>query len=432
MKELRKLIIALLLTGLCFACSESDEFYEETADALKAAKVMVVPSSETDVLLKAQEDWNNINEALQNAGPGETVQLAEGLFYLHKSLVVWDFDGTLKGAGKGKTTIQTAPGNLFDVSDCKDLNWPWGTVEGHFVICFPYNTTENTINVTVSDLRIHVTERATPWMNAGGASVNGLQAINIHYDKLIVPGDLSLSDRIDLNVSYKNISVIGEVDDNGYILNIGLAAFGASSGNFEAKNCDLTNTGDGINPHVFCGENSVATLKNCKISNVITGSYSFLVSSYDIRENEISNVGVIGLQLFSNNPGTNFEMPENLYSSIKGNTLQMNTFVPSAPAIFGVRMNNVDVRDNVISGSCGVGITVGAYVGNEAGACENWSIKDNDLCDLVLTHPGLPEGTTIELNFARNCEVKNNLNQVVAGGSATDPSNLIGEGMDCQ
>ena len=38
-------------------------------------------------------------EALQNAGSGEVVQLAEGLFYLHQSIIRWDFNGILKGSG---------------------------------------------------------------------------------------------------------------------------------------------------------------------------------------------------------------------------------------------------------------------------------------------------------------------------------------------
>ena len=430
MKKLRKLFIALLLTGLCFGCSENDEFFEETADALKAAKVMVKPSAETDVLLKAQEDWNNINDALQNAGPGETVQLAEGLFYLHKSLVVWDFDGTLKGAGKGKTTIQTAPGNLFDVSDCPSLNWPWGTVGGHFMICIPYTSDSEGGSVTVSDLKIHVSERATTWLNNLGQPRNRLQALNVHNEALLLPGDINLSTQIDLNVCYKNISVLGEEDSEGIILSIGLAAFGASSGSFEAKNCDLTNVGDGINPHLFCGDNSVVTMKNCSLENVgATGSYSFLCSSYNIIGNEFSNVGGMGLSLYTNNPWVTFNMPDNVFSAIKDNSFQMDTWDPNGPAIFGIRMNNVDVRNNVIRGNCGVGITAWGGISD---ICEKWSIKDNDLCDLVLTHNNLPAGTTIELNNALNCEVKNNLNQVVGGASAADPSNLIGDGIDCQ
>jgi hypothetical protein len=435
----RSIFLVFLICSVFFISCEQDSFFSdsknlENVDHLKdkdghlKSGDKIFPSSATDAYTKAQEDWQNIYDALQNAGPGETVQLAEGLFYLHKSLFRWDFNGILRGAGKDKTTVQTVPGYLFDVGDCPDLVWPWGTVEGHFVICFPHHTTSEKRTVTVSDLKIHVTERATQWVNAQGNLVNGLQAVNIHYEKLIIPGDLSLSDKIDLNVNYKNISVVGVEDENGFILNIGLAAFGASSGSFEAKNVDLTNVGNGINPHVFCGENSVVTMKNCRISNTIVGSYTFLVSSYDIKGNEINNVGAIGLQLFSNNPWVTFDMPENVYSAIKDNSIQMNTFNPNDPAILGVRMNHVDVNNNVIRGRCGVGITAW---GGFFDTCEDWSIKDNYLCDLVLTHTNLPEGTTIELNNALNCEVKNNANQVVGGASAGDPSNLIGDAVDC-
>lgn len=71
---------------------------------------------------------------------------------------------------------------------------------------------------------------------------------------------------------------------------------------------------------------------------------------------------------------------------------------------------------------------MGVDIGVGSGRCENWSIKNNDLCDLVVYHP---EGITIELNYAQDCEVKNNWNQVVVGGSASDPSNSIGEGIEC-
>ena len=67
---------------------------------------IVFPSTVTDPLTKAQEDWFEINEALQSAGPGDTVKLAAGLFYLHKTVVRRDFHGTLKGAGKNETTVQ--------------------------------------------------------------------------------------------------------------------------------------------------------------------------------------------------------------------------------------------------------------------------------------------------------------------------------------
>ena len=432
---LRQVFLFVLIGSAIIIGCDQDSFFSETnmldnaAQSKADKKNLITPSGAADPYLKAQEDWQNINEALQNASPGEVVQLAEGLFYLHKSLIRWDFDGIFKGSGKHKTTIQTAPGALFDVSECPELNWPWATVEGHFVICFPYSASSESGTVTVSDFKVHVSEPATDWIAGDGSANNRIQAINTHNESLIVPGNLALTNKIDLNVQYKNLSVVGEVDSDGNILGTGLSAFGASSGNFEAKNCDLTNVSNGINPHVFCGENSVVTMKNCKIENTIAGSYSFLVSSYDIKGNEIIDVGMIGLQLNFPWGVYPFVMPENVTSSIKDNTLQMNTFDPNGPAMFGVRMHNVDVYNNVISGRCGVGITAwGGWLGDN---CQNWSIKDNDMCDLVLTHMNLPAGTTIELNGALNCEVKNNLNQVVGGVSASDPSNFIGEAEEC-
>lgn len=148
--------------------------------------------------IKDKSDANGFEES----GPGDIVQLKEGVFYLHKSLYCYDFDGTLKGSGKHKTTIQTAPGVLFDVSDCPDLHWPWGTVKGHFVICILYSSDSEGGTFTVSDLKIHVTERASEWLNAGGVPQNRLQAINVHNESLIVPGDLDLTNQIDLNVNY--------------------------------------------------------------------------------------------------------------------------------------------------------------------------------------------------------------------------------------
>ena len=85
--------IIFLVLMVCTTCTKDEALLAPVGEssALKGANVMVMPSAETDVLLKAEEDWNNINAALQNAGPGETVQLAEGLFYLHKSIEVWNF-----------------------------------------------------------------------------------------------------------------------------------------------------------------------------------------------------------------------------------------------------------------------------------------------------------------------------------------------------
>ena len=65
-------------------------------------------------------DQANIKTALEAATDGGTVELAAGTFYLQKSIVVFDFNATFKGAGKALTTVQTAPGIAFDVSASLD------------------------------------------------------------------------------------------------------------------------------------------------------------------------------------------------------------------------------------------------------------------------------------------------------------------------
>lgn len=440
MKTLNKILILVFCMSLCFSCTESDEFLEEPPVMLKSALVKVMPSTETDVLVKAQEDWQNINDALQNASPGETVMLGEGLFYLHKSIVCWNFNGTLSGTGRNKTTIQTAPGIVFDRSASPILDWSFELNDGHFMICFPHHSTIEKRTVIVSDLKIIISEPCDNYLlrhqifgttNEG----NTLQAINVHYENLVggVPGswgDLSLSDKIDLNVLYKNITVIGEEDpkymSSGLSVKAGLTAFGASTGTFEAKNVTMENVANGMLLHAFCGNNSRVTVKNFNIDNTPAAIYSFLVPSFDIKNNEFKNVKGLALDLFSNNPMVTFDMPTDLTSFIKNNLFIMDG---TEAAIFGGQMNNVYVDNNIISGNCSTGIQVNFGAPWEVPAIgTNWSIKNNDMCDLTVTNSS---GSTIMLNKVAKSEVKNNANQVVGGSSAGDPSNSISNPKEC-
>lgn len=118
-------------------CAKDNAFFEDIPAMLNAGKIKVMPSSASCVRAKAQEDWQNINDALQNAGPGELVQLEEGLFYLHRSIVRWDFSGALRGAGISKTSIQTAPEIQFDVNDCPPLNWSFESNDVFNTLFFP-------------------------------------------------------------------------------------------------------------------------------------------------------------------------------------------------------------------------------------------------------------------------------------------------------
>jgi hypothetical protein len=76
------------------------------APALASAKTFYVSPS-------GGNDTHNIQAAFNAAvaaGPGSTVQLSAGHFYTN-TIVVQNFDGTLKGAGEGQTVIDTLRGN---------------------------------------------------------------------------------------------------------------------------------------------------------------------------------------------------------------------------------------------------------------------------------------------------------------------------------
>lgn len=437
MEFFKKLIIVLFCMSLCFSCTEPDDFLDEPPMMLKKAKVKVMPSIETDALLKAKEDWQNITDALDNADQGETVLLGEGTFYLHKTIIRWDFNGTLKGAGRNETIIQTAPGYTFDRSASPDLEWSFESNDGHFMICFPHQTNSEKRTVVVSDLKIVINEPCDSYyIKKTGPNIqqNTLQAINVHYENLVggAPGswgDLSLTDKINLNVLYKNITVIGEEGSeylgSGFSVKAGLTAFGASTGIFEAKNIYMENVANGMLLHAFCGENSKITVKNTKINNIGgDGIYSFLGACYNLTGNNFKNISGMAMQFFGNNPFETFDMPTNLSSVVKDNILTMNS---TSAAIMGDRINNVQVYNNKITGTASSGIQVN--FGFEPDNCNNWSVKNNNMCDLSVTNSA---GATVILNKVVESEVKNNANQVVGGSSATDPSNIIGEDRECE
>ncbi len=76
---------------------------------------IVSPSGDTTGVT----DWTNMMNAFDDAvaaGPGSTVQLEEGVFYLNRPVQVADFDGTFKGAGMMQTIVRDAVDGLFGLA----------------------------------------------------------------------------------------------------------------------------------------------------------------------------------------------------------------------------------------------------------------------------------------------------------------------------
>ncbi|MBE0680172.1 MAG: right-handed parallel beta-helix repeat-containing protein [Bacteroidales bacterium] len=409
-----KIFFLMAVISLVAGCSKTDEFFEDTQVELKKAKMKVMPSTAIDVLVKAEEDWHNINDALQSAGSGDVVQLGEGLFYLHKSIIRWDFNGTFRGSGMGNTIIRTAPGMIFDISGCPPVNWSFEDNGGAFMLCFAHDYFENERTVSVSDLSIIVDE-PTPVRPKQDKEINSIHAIMV----MNVDLDNERDKPVNLNVSYKNLSITGEKDPkylyDGYSLFSGLSAYGNSNGTFEVKNVSVENASGCIKPHGFMGEDARVIVKNSHLSSCVFGIYSFFDHSWIIQNNRIEN-SKSAVVLLGRGPS-----PQLLWEGPDGNSFIVNNSIRFGQLGLGVQnVSNVQVKDNVFEGSGQFGI--GSVNG------ENWIIKDNNLCGVVL---GKPFYCTIFLSNLKNSEIKNNANQVIGGPGATDPSIIIGEGREC-
>jgi hypothetical protein len=413
MKTLVKLMLFLTLVGIALCCAkEKDIFVAEETAKLKAAKIKVQPSTETDVLVKAIEDWQNINDALLNAKPGETVQLAAGTFYLHKSIVCWDFNGTFRGSGMKETTIQTAPGELFDVSECPPVVWTFEKNDGAFMFCFPHNNFEDERTTTVSDLSIIVDEPTTPfyrWKDTESSTeFNSLHVIMV----MNVNTDMDRENPVKMNVVYKNLSVEGECDAKylyaNYSIFSALSAYGNSNGTFEVKNVSVENAEGCIKSHGFMGADAQIIVKNSHLKNCVRGIYSFFNHSWIIQNNKIEN-SKNAIAMLGRGPGEPWDGPN-------GSSYVMDNWIHFAGGVgMGMQyIKNVDVKDNNIEGS-GIGI---ASMGGE-----NFAIINNDLCG-VSPRP-------IFIGSLIYSEIKNNVNQIILGTGASHPSIIIGESREC-
>ncbi len=120
MKVLKECLILILGAGLCFACSRSDYDKDITGISLKdnpsAPEVIIVTPNGSD-------DTGNLIAAFAEAmsyGPGNIVRLVEGEYHVGY-MEIYDFYGSLQGAGKGKTIITVLPGIDLDAMFAQHL-----------------------------------------------------------------------------------------------------------------------------------------------------------------------------------------------------------------------------------------------------------------------------------------------------------------------
>lgn len=117
-------------------------------------------------------DTANIQLAFDNAVEhrGSTVRLGRGTFYLNKEIVVVNFDGTFKGAGKGKTIIQNTEDHPFPlVSDpIWGLDGPQQAGFAQMFLFYQDAATESTAahpyTVKIVDMTIRVVGQSEFWI----------------------------------------------------------------------------------------------------------------------------------------------------------------------------------------------------------------------------------------------------------------------------
>jgi hypothetical protein len=161
--------------SLCLLLALSSVFIP-TTEACRGRKTFIVRP-----LGDGQDDSANIQAAFDmaaDAGPGSTVRLTKGIFYLHNPIVAVNFDGTFKGAGMEKTQV-LVPDNI-------ELPMPSGDNPGGLARIFLfYHTPDypmsecNPAYLGISDLSIRVEGKAALWDFAWFTDIDWLNAIDI-------------------------------------------------------------------------------------------------------------------------------------------------------------------------------------------------------------------------------------------------------------
>lgn len=300
-------------------------------------------------------DQANIKAALEAEKNGGTVVLAAGTFYLHKSIVVFDFDGTFRGAGKALTTVRTAPGVNFDVSPSLDAIAGFPPARGleADMFLFPFNPSDEARTFRMSDMKIvvdqpavdpplngFVDDRRAYLLNTMGAVV----VINTDFVNYLIGEPFGL---ISVDAAVKDVEVEGIQDpqfrgfhdeesydaDNSIFGGIGVA--GPNVGSAQIINAQVVNADFGLN----LSDNKEALYESNVVENAAFGIEQFgpAVATHnvilDTRRNAV---------LFIDGPN----------STIEANSI----FGGGRNAILPVRSPHTNISNNTVTGNWRFGI----------------------------------------------------------------------------
>lgn len=401
-------------------CSQSDKFGDEMSpDYLKKASgvVFVVEPNgldDTDNLYSA------FNQAI-DAGSGAIVQLTAGEFLISRPVVVADFSGIFRGAGKDLTKIT----NLDDVPFPLVSDWPGFSWEASTLFNF-YQTSEVPASIKISDMSLEVRGRSEHWP---GTECDLFHQIIGVYGQFNGNPDLTPSR---LDCSFERVGFIAEMRNNWeqYNGNSGIQIWGEFfpdsyeseliTGIFTIQNCSFKNLFQGIgcgtmaNSKLKIGgesryknefkdtwyaivaadlSNSVAEFSYNKFKNVIsagiqiTQGYNYIISDQILLSSDILiNYNDLHLILY----GDGVVLEDDPYSLYQNTTLKavisdnfLNLDNTMYRGIYGWGIQDALVKNNTIVGSGLAGITAGSCPDGSyecpENACSGWKIIGNNL-----------------------------------------------------
>ena len=260
-------------------------------------------------------DTHNLQKAFNAAvktGPGGTVQLTAGHFTINDILVT-SFQGTFRGAGKGRTVIDCPPGGVN--ARTVDIP-PFGPTTSAFLLGFQDSA------VTVSDLSFDITPTApaVPW---GSDNSDALSAV------VWLIGDTSgVFDRVGF--------AGGPGDQNGFFgSNTDQAVYVVpdatnAGGVYAAEGCTFA-TSEGYVPFLLSGARIDVQGNTFASEGVACGLFDLSASHATVADNRFQNGNPIGNPTFYS-AGMTIEQDSGLGLAPSRYLVSQNSFRVGPPA----------------------------------------------------------------------------------------------------
>jgi hypothetical protein len=278
-----KRILFLMIAALCLiaSCSKDAGWNpgQLTDDQLCKGRPVHVP----EVVLPPNQDGDgndtdDLLEAIENAAPGAVIRLKEGTYYLGYT-EIYGFDGSISGAGQGKTIIQLI--GQLEVMPQIDMNLmpAWIRIIGG--------------NVNISDLTFrtfdgYLISDSDPWY---GKMLTSLITVN-NYNAYYMPDNPPF-----MNFTMKNVKMEGGYvpagegalgsDANsvmtfwmGTDVYYFLDTYHLTSGKFNIIDCYFDHSCDGWEAFSF-GSDASLTCTGCTFDECIYGIY--VTANYNSR-----------------------------------------------------------------------------------------------------------------------------------------------------